>query len=216
MSKALFFSKVRAIMGIGVLATGLAAGLAACNTGTIASAAQKPGAYELSNEASDLRFVTTKATNVAEVQQFKKLSGDIQANGTAHVTIDLASVETQIPLRNERIRELLFDVARFPSAQFSGTVDPAVTQKLAVGESADVDMAGKLVIRDQSQDVVAPLRVVKLSGDKLLVATRAPILVNAERFGLAPGIEKLREIMGLPNIVGTVPVNFTLVFKRSA
>ena len=60
----------------------------------------------------------------------------------------------------------------------------------------------------------ASLRVVKLRGDRLLVTTRAPILVNAAKFELGAGIEKLREIMGLPNIVGTVPVNFALVFRK--
>jgi len=44
--------------------------------------------------------------------------------------------------------------------------------------------------------------------------TRAPILVNADKYDMASGVEKLREIMGLPNIIGTVPVSFSLVFQK--
>jgi polyisoprenoid-binding protein YceI len=187
------------------------AGLIGCSS-LPGSSAKTP--WTLDNDASDLRFVTTKNTNVAEVQKFKRLVGEVGPNGEVKLVIDLASVETQIPLRNERLQTMLFEVARFPTAQFEGTVDMNQVKALDVGASVDLEVAGKLSIRGQSQEANASLRVVNLRGDRLLVTTRAPILVNASKYDLSQGVEKLREVMGLPNIVGTVPVSFALVFRK--
>lgn len=170
--------------------------------------------WKLDNDASDLRFVTTKNTNFAEVQQFKKLSGEITPAGAVSFTIDLKSVETQIPIRNERLQNLLFDVDQYPTATWTGQVDMASLATLPPGAVSDVEVDGKLTIRGKTQDTKAALRVVRLSGERLQVTTRAPILVSANQFDLVAGIEKLRELMGLPNIVGTVPVNFALTFKK--
>ena len=194
-------------------AAALAAGLGGCASH---EDLHTPSDWTLDNAASDLRFVTTKNTNVAEVQQFKRLSGELAPGGTVSLTIDLSSVATQIPLRDDRMRTLLFEVAQYPTARFEGKVDMAKVEALDVGGSLDIDVAGKLEIHGKSQDTQAPLRVVRLQGDRLMVGTRAPVLVNAAKYDLAPGLEKLREIMGLPNIIGTVPVNFTLVFHKRA
>ena len=189
------------------------AAVAGCSTDGGSKPMQPSGAWQLNNPASELRFVTTKNTNFAEVQQFKRMTGQLSTNGTIKLVIDLASVETQVPLRNERMQAMLFEVARFPSAAFEGQAIMGPIGNLAVGASVDVDVAGQLSIRGQSKPANASLRVVKLRGDQLLVTTRAPILVSADQFDLTAGVEKLREIMGLPNIVGTVPVSFALVFQ---
>ena len=171
-------------------------------------------AFDLDASASELKFVTTKNTSVAEVQQFKRLSGSIAPSGAVMLSIDLASVETNVPIRNERLQTMLFEVAQFPSAQFEAGVDLAKIGPLNAGDTLDMDVAGKLSLHGQTQAAIASLRIVALVGNRMLVTTRAPILVTASQFDLAPGIEKLREIMALPNIVGTVPVTFSLVFQR--
>jgi hypothetical protein len=40
------------------------------------------------------------------------------------------------------------------------------------------------------------------------------VIVNAANLGLADGLEKLREIAGLPSISKAVPVSFVLVFEK--
>jgi polyisoprenoid-binding protein YceI len=170
--------------------------------------------WTLDSAASELRFVTIKNTNVAEVQQFKKLSGELAPSGAVKLVIELGSVETQIPLRNERLQTLLFDVAQFPVAQFEGRVDMAQIAAMKPGASLDLDLDGQLSLHGKAQDTKALLRVVRLAGERLQVSTRAPILVSAAPFDLARGIEKLRELMGLPNIIGTVPVSFALTFQK--
>lgn len=196
--------------------------LVACSAslppGTESSTAPSPAVasagWRLNSQASELQFVTTKNTNVAEVQKFTRLAGSISPSGAVQLVIDLASVETQIPIRNERLQTLLFDIARFPTAQFDAQLDLAPVQALAVGTHADVDVVGTLRIRGQSHAATALLRVVSLRDNRLLVSTRAPILVNAAQYDLTAGIEQLRALMGLPNIIGTVPVSLALVFQR--
>jgi hypothetical protein len=44
------------------------------------------------------------------------------------------------------------------------------------------------------------------------VVTLAPLVLNAEDFGLAAGIEALRQLAGLKNISLAVPVSAVLIF----
>ncbi|AFP30059.1 hypothetical protein MRBBS_1121 [Marinobacter sp. BSs20148] len=45
------------------------------------------------------------------------------------------------------------------------------------------------------------------------MSTGQPLLVKAEDFGLAGGIEALREIAGLSSVTTAVPVTENLVFR---
>lgn len=201
----------------GVFAIALTGAVIGCapgsKPGTAAVAAATGPAWKVNNGASELRFVTTKNTNVAETQKFTRLDGGIAPGGVVSLAIDLSSVETQVPIRNERMQSMLFEIARFPTATFETAVDLKKVGSLAPGESLDMDVAGKLGIHGKTRDVSASLRVVRLNNDRLMVSTRSPVLVSASDFDLAGGIEKLREIMALPNIVGTVPVTFAIVFQ---
>ncbi len=196
---------------VGVFAIALTGAVVGCSGGP------KPSpAWKVDNGASELRFVTTKNTNVAETQKFTRLDGGIAPGGAVSLAVDLASVETQVPLRNERMQTLLFEIARFPAATFETSVDLKKVGALATGESLDIDVAGKLGIHGKTRDVTAALRVVRLKNDRLMVSTRSPVLVSASDFDLAGGIEQLRLLMALPNIVGTVPVTFSTVFQPQA
>ena len=61
-------------------------------------------AWQLSADESSLTFVTTKATHVAEVHSFKSLTGSVDEQGRVAVSVALASVDTLIPIRDERMR----------------------------------------------------------------------------------------------------------------
>jgi polyisoprenoid-binding protein YceI len=204
----------------GVFAIALTGAVIGCASGPkpgpAAVAAVTGPAWKVNSGASELRFVTTKNTNVAETQKFTRLDGGIAPGGAVSLAIDLASVETQVPIRNERMQSLLFEIARFPTATFETVVDLKKVGALAPGESLDMDVAGKLGIHGKTQDVTAALRVVRLTNDRLLVSTRSPVLVSASDFDLTGGIEQLRVLMALPNIVGTVPVTFSIVFQTQS
>ena len=74
--------------------------------------------WELVNDDSHLNFVSFKAVDFAEIHSFKEMSGSIDSNGKANLVINLDSLETLIPIRNERMRNLLFETQIFPTANF--------------------------------------------------------------------------------------------------
>jgi len=79
--------------------------------------------WTLDNAGSQLSFVTVKAQDVAEVHTFSELSGAVGADGRARVLIQLASVDTLIPIRDERMRDVLFNTELFPTAAAVAQLD---------------------------------------------------------------------------------------------
>lgn len=164
--------------------------------------------YQLDNSTSSISFVSIKKGIVAEVNHFKTLSGSIADDGAVNVGINLASVETNIPIRNERMQEHLFETARFPVAQVSTSVDslPAAGESRVVTLDVVVDLHGV----KQTLPVTA---LAVNSGNGITVSSMLPVVIGAGDFGLDAGVEKLREIAKLPGITHAVPVSFVLSFK---
>lgn len=70
--------------------------------------------WYLDNESSRLSFITNKNGDVTEVHRFLVLHGKVDSKGAAELQIEMDSVNSGIPLRDERMRKDLFEVARFP------------------------------------------------------------------------------------------------------
>ncbi len=172
------------------------------------------GAWELESDSS-LEFVSTKANVAAEVHQFDKLSGGIDTDGMVTVTIDLDSVNTAIEIRDERMRDVLFETAEFPAAVLTAAVDTSMLENLEPGARTLMDIVATLEIRGARTDLSTVVDVARLADDKLLVTSSRPIIVNAPQLGLGAGVEKLREIAGLPSISPAVPVTFSFVFTKT-
>jgi len=47
-----------------------------------------------------------------------------------------------------------------------------------------------------------------------VVSSLAPVIVQANEFGLVAGVEKLKELAGLPSISLAVPVSFVLTLAQ--
>ena len=170
--------------------------------------------WRLSNERSTVAFVTVKAGDVAETHRFGKLSGGVADDGAVGVEINLASVDTLIPIRDERMRDILFETARFPTAKINTTIDLPSLTALAAGESRNLDVDGVLALKGVELPLRMEVTAARLSEDAMLVASRKPAVVYAASVGLVAAVEQLREIASLPSISKAVPVNFVLVFER--
>lgn len=171
--------------------------------------------WELNNGASFLNFVTTKAANVAEVHHFEQLSGKVDRKGHAQLVIELGSVNTAIPIRDERMRDMLFLVDRHPQAVLEAQVPISDLEKMKAGESRRLILDGKLAMHGLETPVASPVRVVRLADGSLQVSSVRPLLVHGKDVGLIEGIEKLREVAGLPSISQSVAVTFDLNFRES-
>ena len=179
----------------------------------IPAAAQ--AAWQLDNDQSHLSFVTIKATHIAEVHRFTQLRGSLNPAGQADIEIALASLETNIPIRNERMQQMLFDTDLFPSASITATFDAEMLAGLTAGDSRMLDISAQLRIKDSSIPVSVPVLAARLNAETLVVTSARPVLVSADSVGLTEGVEKLREVAGLPSISRAVPVSFVLTFRAS-
>lgn len=166
----------------------------------------------LDNDASRLSFVTTKADNVAEVHYFEQLRGSLQDDGQVRIGFSLASVNTGIPIRNERMQEMLFETSLFPRATVSAAVDMEAINALNVGDETMISQDMTLDLHGESAEFTVTLIVTKTNAG-LRVSTQAPVVIMADTFSLAAGVEKLREVAGLSRISNAVPVTFTATFK---
>jgi hypothetical protein len=167
--------------------------------------------WTLDAAASRLSFISTKNASKAEVHYFREISGAVTDNGDARVEVLLDSVETAIPIRNERMREFLFETADFPSLTVTASVDPALLGT-AGAQSGAVPVTVSL--HGQAASYEAAVVVARAKDGSLTVATSEPIVVNAADFELGAGIAKLQELAGLDSISTAVPVSARLVFRQ--
>ena len=58
---------------------------------------------------SQVQFVSIKNNTVGEVSHFETLSGSVTDAGDVEVRVVLDSVETNVGIRNERMKTMLFD-----------------------------------------------------------------------------------------------------------
>lgn len=163
---------------------------------------------------SEIQFISVKKGQIAEVHRFTELSGGIDANGLAQLNISLDSVDTGIPIRDERMRKMLFDTLDFPQAILKVQLAKESYADLAAGESVSQSVEAELVLHGISNRVKAELLITGLADGKLLIVSAKPVLINAADFKLSEGVERLREVVGLSSISLAVPVTFQLIFER--
>ncbi|MGJ8692011.1 MAG: YceI family protein [Thalassotalea sp.] len=170
--------------------------------------------WQLNNKDSQLNFISIKKNSIAEVHHFKKLSGSIDKSGAAKLVIALASVETHIPIRNERMQAALFETSTFAKATFTTTIDVAFLSALTTGDSKELMIAGELDLHGSKQKITSQVLVTKKASGEVQVATIKPIIINAIDYSLIDGINKLQKLAKLPSIALAVPVSFQLTFSQ--
>jgi hypothetical protein len=169
-------------------------------------------AWQLDVESSRLTFVTTKATSVAEVNRFRSLRGGVSDDGKVQLQVLLDSVDSGIPLRDERLRKQLFEVDKFARAKITAQFDIAPLLLLAAGAQMELRLPLTVSLHGHSQRYNSELLVTRLDDRRFQVVTLAPLVLNAEDFALATGIQTLRQLAGLKNISLAVPVSAVLIF----
>ncbi len=180
----------------------------------LASCAAMPTteSWRLDNGNSSISFVTTKVTDIAEVHTFRTFSGSLNQSGNVRIAIDLASVDTGIEIRDDRMRAMLFETDSFATATMTAKVDMAMVKRLMAGGSRSATIEGELALHGETMPLAIDVQVTRAGTSKLLVMSQKPVVVNAAQFKLAEGVERLREVAGLPSISKAVPVSFVLSF----
>ncbi|NBA94699.1 YceI family protein [Pseudomonas sp. R5(2019)] len=168
--------------------------------------------WYLDNESSRLSFVTTKNVEIAEVQRFLVLHGKVDRKGVAELQIEMDSVNSGVPLRDERMRKSLFNVKTFPQAQVQAQIDLQPINDLAPGAQLELRLPLDVTLHGKTQRYNAELLATRLDDRRFQVVTLEPLVLQAEDFDLAPGVAALRKLAGLKSISLAVPVGAVLIF----
>ena len=193
--------------------TSLLSGLTLIACSTLAQAGGHLN-WALDSGSSTVSFGSVKAEVAGEVHHFESITGSISEQGAVSVEIDVASVQTNIDIRNERMLEWVLNSA--PTATLEAQIDMATVNALAAGDTTLMDVSGTLSVNGASLDVSASFFVAKLADSKLLVTTADMIMLSVDAAGLTAGVDKLMELAGLPSITRVSPVTLRMVFELSA
>lgn len=190
--------------------------LAAASLAALVPGGAALGAWTLEGGESEVGFISTKVfqgaeTSATELNRFTEVSGGITDDGAANIEVDLASVDTNIGIRDQRMREHLFQVEQFPTA----TIQAQVPTSVLNGASHRVDLGITLTLHGHSETYSVPVAVAPAGDGRLLVNAIQPVLLDATTFDLGPGVTKLTELAGLLHIPTSVPVSFSLVFSSA-
>ena len=131
--------------------------------------------WVLQPETSSLNFQTTKNLTKVESNSFTRFNGAIQPDGQAEIEIDLESVETNVDLRNVRMRFFLFETFTFPTAKISAQINAADLADLAEVRRKKIALPFRLSLHGVEKDLSAEVAVTLLTDDLVSVATTTPI-----------------------------------------
>ena len=165
--------------------------------------------WEVAN-GSIIQFISIKNNAVGELSQFESVVGSVTDEGQVDIRVALNAVETNVGIRNERMKELLFEVGLFPEAKITAQLAPSAvsaTQSHIIETTLAIDLHGQVVNRTATLQV-AP------NEQGLSVVSVEPILLTASEFGLESGVAALQSIAGLAAISRVIPVTVRLQLLR--
>ena len=168
--------------------------------GASASPNLTSASWALDTDASRIAFASIKAGEVIETHFFPGLTGDITESGEAAISIPLDQVETKIDLRNERMREMFFDTAQFPTATLAAKVDPQAFADLPVGGRTQTEIEGTLSLHGVDAVIYADAFVTRIALKRIEVASAEPVVIYVADHGVEAGLEALSEVAALPSI----------------
>jgi len=171
--------------------------------------------WKLIPDKSHLSYVSTKKEHIAEPNTFKNIQGSVDDAGNGQIIIDLGSVDTRVPIRDERMQKFFFETMTYPQALYTVSIGAgklAEVGRMSPGEQKGMRLDGKLDLHGIQHPVSADVLVTKTRSNQVQVATAMPVILRVEDFSLVQGLNKLAELASLPSISKSVPVSFVLTF----
>jgi len=169
--------------------------------------------WNLDSELSRVSFVSVKKNTVGESHYFKKLNASINDSGKFKLEINLASVETLIPIRNERMQKFLFNTDFFPKLTLTSDLSKQL-KSLKKGQSRILKTQADLALNGVNKLISLEVLATQQTNDDIVVASFIPVLINPADYNLTSGIDKLQELAKLPSITHSVPVSFVLTLNK--
>mgnify|MGYP005649935145 CR=1 FL=1 len=169
--------------------------------------------WSVHEDASQVNFVSVKKNTIGESHTLNGISGTISNEGQVYISIDLNSVETLIPVRNERLKALFFETEKFPQAIATAQLDLVEIKALSHGQLIKQEVVVTVDLHGVKADIPMHVQITMLANNQLWVAMTEPVVINITDFDLLGGLEALTTIAKLSSISAAVPVTCQLLFN---
>ena len=181
----------------------------------LASAAPAWAEWQIADN-SGIQFVSIKNNAIGEVSHFDMISGTLSEKGAVEVRVTLDSVETNIGIRNDRMKKMLFEVGLYPEAVITAQLTPETMAVLGSSSGAAVPVVLQIDLHGQVVRKDAVLTFSATDAGGFSATTCQPILLNAAEFDLEDGVAALQSVAGLNAISRVIPVTVSLNFTKVA
>ena len=136
--------------------------------------------------------------------------------GTARLTIDIDTFDSGIPLRNERVRGIVFetsgvgwDTAELTVPKIPDDVLASLRDKKLVRTKLDAN----LKIHGKTAKIVLPIEASPASDGAIWVKTTEPLVLKTSDFDLIPNVKRLSQICMHDSIDDAVNVEVSIEFR---
>ncbi|MFT6085556.1 MAG: polyisoprenoid-binding protein YceI [Glaciecola sp.] len=170
-------------------------------------------ALTLDKSQSSVNFVSTKNQHISEQHTFDNYSGQLDDQGKLTITIDIMSVNTLIPIRNERMQKMFFNMSEYSVATFTAQIDSALT-KLQAGELKRTTITGEMTIAGNTAPVSFDVALIGLKNGSINATTVKPTIISTTAFNLDDGVSALQQVAMLQSISKAVPLSFSATFSQ--
>ena len=169
---------------------------------------------------STITFLSSKINkqlnSITEQSSFTANKSQLDTEGNFTMNIDLSSVKTNIDLRDQRLKDWVFETGQFANAEISGKVEMSAINKLQEGETISLQQPLLINIHGKKINFNADLSIQRNMNNKITVSTRTPVILDIKQMGMTEGVARMVEVMGLSSIVEQVPVSFDGIFTRNS
>mgnify|MGYP000278880724 CR=1 FL=1 len=159
-------------------------------------------------ELSSVSFATIKKQYVIEPAVVDNIQGEY-SNSAFNLSIDFKNIETNIPIRNNRVNEIFLKTNVYPLVKVKGYFDiKSIVEPITkTSIKADVDFYGHI------KTFEIPVIIHKTEGI-LTVNSYKPMIVKASDFAIpAENLISLAATVGGISISDAIPLNINLTFK---
>ncbi|MCB9758953.1 MAG: YceI family protein [Alphaproteobacteria bacterium] len=146
--------------------------------------------------------VITVKNETAEVPgRIEGVSGSLQIADLDHwkgldgtISVDLATWNSGLELRDNRVKETFFEVASHGTATYAVSgVKGNPAEPLAIGGApAEMTLEGQLTFHGATHPVSLPIKVARTAEQAFVVESSAPVKLDSDPFGLSEQREALR------------------------
>lgn len=118
--------------------------------------------WYLDKTQSELYFTFIKAAHIGTVVHFESFDASV-TEGKANLTIDLASLNTGIEKRDNRLKDIFFKTSKYSSADIEISLSKSIYQRLEVGETEKIRVTAKVTLHGKTKRLRESINVTMLN-----------------------------------------------------